>query len=50
MTDIMRLERAYEIVKGIIARESAKEEWVSLMQVKSDVKHVLGELKEETRG
>ena len=49
MTDIMRLERAHEIAKSIIARENSKEEWVHLMQVKSDIKIVLDNLKVETR-
>jgi len=49
MTDIMRLERAYEIAKSIIARENSKKEWGHLMQVKFDIKIVLDNLKEKTR-
>tara|TARA_X000001382_G_scaffold126711_1_gene113648 strand:- start:228 stop:380 length:153 start_codon:yes stop_codon:yes gene_type:complete len=45
MTRRMRLERAFEIVKGILLRDNYDfNEWLSLVQVKSDIKFVLKEL------
>ena len=57
MTDKMRLERAYEITKGIINRNKEKKEKrfsfylenLSLKQIKSDIKFVLNNLKEKQR-
>ena len=49
MTNIMRLERAYELVKNIIAREIAKEESVALMSIELNIKFVLDNLKEKQR-
>jgi hypothetical protein len=53
MNDIMRLERAYEITKGIINRNKEKKEnmleHLSLKQIKSDIKFVLDNLKEQQR-
>jgi hypothetical protein len=49
MTDIMRLERAYELVKNIIAREIAKKESVALMSIELNIKFVLDNLKEKQR-
>ena len=63
MNDIMRLERAYEIAKSILSKsnneENAKEQFekqndkyrkhLSIMQIKSDIKFVLDNLKEQQR-
>lgn len=52
MNDIMRLERAYEITKGIINRNTENRvmrEHLSLVQIKSDIKFVLNNLKEKQR-
>jgi len=49
MTNIMRLERAYELVKNIIARKIAEEESVALNSIKVNTKIVLDNLKEKQR-
>ena len=52
MTDIMRLERAYEIGVGVINRNNQNKvmrEHLSLVQLLSDVKFVLNNLKEKQR-
>jgi len=47
MTDIMRLERAKDLVQNLL--DTRKINDISLKQVVSDVKFVLDNLKEETR-
>ena len=47
MTDIMRLERAKDLVQNLL--DTRKINDISLKQVASDVKFVLNNLKEETR-
>ena len=47
MTDIMRLERAKDLVQNLL--DTRKINDISLKQVVSDVKFVLDNVKEETR-
>ena len=47
MTDIMRLERAKDLVQNLL--DTRKINDISLNQVASDVKFVLDNLKEKTR-
>ena len=63
MTDIMRLERAYEIANSVLSKsnngKNTSEQFeeqndkyrkhLSLMQIKSDIKFVLDNLKEQQR-
>ena len=42
MTNKMRLERAKNIVEGIIARDNCREEHRSLKQILNDLNFVLG--------
>ena len=42
MTNKMRLERAKNIIEGIIARDNCREEHTSLKQILSDLNFVLG--------